>query len=157
MPTILSATRVASKMQNNQEIISKTLIDNIIINCNMKYQAGIIETSITDHYSIYLIVPEIKKIANEPNTFQYRLNNYNCQRKFNFYLNHYGIMNVLENHIAESAYDQFYNIFQDAYDKSFPIKTKSITIKDIKKPWVNETLISKIKRRARGPHSEEKL
>ena len=56
-------------------------------------------------------------------------------------------MDVLNNHIAESAYKQFYDIFQDSYDKSFPIKTKPITIKDINKPWVTETLISKIKRR----------
>ena len=70
----------------------------------MKYQSGIIETSITDHYSIYLIVPEFKKTINEPNTFQYRLNNYNCQRKFNFYLKHFGINDVLNNQIAESAF-----------------------------------------------------
>ena len=97
IPTILNATRVASKIVNNQEVISKTLIDNIMINYNMKYQSGIIETSITDHYSTYLIVPEFKKTINEPNTFQFRLNNYNCQRKFNFYLNHFGIMEVLNN------------------------------------------------------------
>ena len=147
IPTILNSTRVASKITNNQEVITKTLIDNIMINYNMKYQSGIIETSITDHYSIYLIVPEFKKTINEPNTFQYRLNNYNCQRKFNFYLKHFGINDVLNNQIAESAYEQFYKIFQDSYDKSFPIKTKTITIKNIQKPWVTETLISKIKRR----------
>ena len=147
IPTILNATRVASKITNNQEVITKTLIDNIMINYNMKYQSGIIETSITDHYSIYLIVPEFKKTINEPNTFQYRLNNYNCQRKFNFYLKHFGINDVLNNQIAESAFNQFYKIFQDSYDKSFPIKTKTITIKNIQKPWVTETLISKIKRR----------
>ena len=147
IPTILNATRVASKITNNQEVITKTLIDNIMINYNMKYQSGIIETSITDHYSIYLIVPEFKKTINEPNTFQYRLNNYNCQRKFNFYLKHFGINDVLNNQIAESAFEQFYKIFQDSYDKSFPIKTKTITIKNIQKPWVTETLISKIKRR----------
>ena len=61
MPTILSATRVATKVINNQTVTSETLIDNIIINYDMEYQSGIIETSITDHYSIYIIIPEIKK------------------------------------------------------------------------------------------------
>ena len=61
MPTILSATRVATKVLNNQTVTSETLIDNIIINYDMVYQSGIIETSITDHYSIYIIIPEIKK------------------------------------------------------------------------------------------------
>ena len=49
---------MASKITNNQEVLTKTLIGNIMINYNMKNQSGIIETGITDHYSIYLIVPE---------------------------------------------------------------------------------------------------
>ena len=105
----------------------------------MKYQSGIIETSITDHYSIYIIIPEIKKIINESNKVQYRLNNYKCQRKFNFYLNHYEITQVLDNQIVKSAYEQFCKIFQDFYNKSFPIKTKTVTLKDLQKPWVTET------------------
>ena len=106
MPTILSPTRVASKVINNQTVTTETLIDNIIINYDMEYQSGISESSITDHYSIYIIIPEIKKVTKEPNTIKYRLYNYGCQRKFNFHLNHYGIMEVLDNHIAEPAYDQ---------------------------------------------------
>ena len=78
IPTILSATRVEIKIKNNEEVLSETLIDNTIINYDMKYQSGIIETSITDHYSIYIIIPEIKKIINESNKVQYRLNNYKC-------------------------------------------------------------------------------
>ena len=60
MPTIFSDTRVANKVINNQEVTTKTLIDNIMINYDMEYQSGLIDTSITDHYSIYIIIPEIK-------------------------------------------------------------------------------------------------
>ena len=147
MPTIYSATRVASKIINNQEVTTKTLIDNIMINYDMEYQSGIIETSITDHYSIYIIIPEIKKVISESNTIEYRLYNYNCQRKFNFFLNHNGITDVLDNHNAELAFDQFHQLFDDTYNKSFPIKTKTITTKGMQKPWVTETLINKIKER----------
>ena len=147
MPTILSPTRVATKVINNQPVTSKTLIDNIIINYDMEYQSGIIETSITDHYSIYIIIPEFKKAFNEPITKEYRLYNYDCQRKFNFHLNHYGITDVLDIHIAEPAFDQFDNILSDSYNKAFPIKTKTITEKNIQKPWVTETLINKTKER----------
>ena len=110
----------------------------------MKFQSGIIETSITDHYSIYIIIPEIKKVINDSNQVQYRLNNYKCQRKFNFYLNHEDISHVLVNQNAESAYEQFHKIFQESYDKSFPIKTKTVTLKDLQKPWVTETHLSNI-------------
>ena len=149
MPTILSSTRVATKIINNQEVTSETLIDNIMINYNMEYQSGIIETSITDHYSIYIIIPEIKKVINGPYTIQYRLYNDYCQRKFNFYLQHYGIKDVMDMYNAESAFDQFDQIFEDTYNKSFPIKTKTITAKRMQKPWVTEALIDKVDERER--------
>ena len=70
IPTIVSATRVAAKKQDNQEVTSATLIDNILINYDVKYQSGIIETSITDHYSIYNSSRNLKKyINNNSNTF----------------------------------------------------------------------------------------
>ncbi|CAL4063742.1 unnamed protein product, partial [Meganyctiphanes norvegica] len=147
IPTILSATRVASKIQNDQEIISETLIDNIFINHNMHYQSGIIESSITDHYSIYIIIPEIKKPSIEPDTITYRLINNSRLRTFHCYLNHLEINQVLDNYNAESAWPQFYKIFDDSYNKSFPIKTKTITNKNSQKPWINEELINGLKRR----------
>ncbi|CAL4059458.1 unnamed protein product [Meganyctiphanes norvegica] len=146
IPTILSATRVASKIQNDQEIISETLIDNIFINHNMNYQSGTIESNITDHYSIYIILPEIKKPSIEPDTIKYRLINNSRLRTFHCYLNHLGINQVLDNYHAESAYTQFYNIFDYSYNKSFPIKTKTITNKYSQKPWINEELINGLKR-----------
>ena len=73
--------------------------------------------------------------------------NHHHQRKFNSLLNHHGITDVLDNHTAETAFDQFDNLFSDSYNKAFPIKTKTITEKDIRKPWVTQTLINKIKER----------
>ena len=149
LPTILSPTRVATRMINNKEITTKTLIDNILINHNIQYQSGIIETSITDHYSVYIVVTDINKANTVPHTIQYRINNYKCQRKFNFYLIQYGIENILNNHIAQTAYNTFNDIFQKSYNRSFPIKSKIIKEKDIQKPWITETFISKIKKRDR--------
>ena len=67
------------------------------------------------------------------------------QRKFNNELNQSEIKQVLNNNIAESAYEQFFSIFQSIYDISFPIKTKIITEKDLKKPWIHDTLIKRMK------------
>ena len=50
---------------------------------------------------------------------------------------------------AESAFDQFDQIFEDTYNKSFPIKTKTITAKRMQKPWVTEALIDKVDERER--------
>ena len=79
LPTILSPTRVATIIQNEQEIVTETLIDNIFINNNMKCLTGIIETSITDHYSVYIKIPEINSTNNNSTSIQYRSINYKSQ------------------------------------------------------------------------------
>ena len=37
-----------------------------------------------------------------------------------------------------------YDIFQSSYKKSFPIKVKTITENNNKKPWVNDELVDKM-------------
>merc|ERR1712105_401607 len=121
-------------------------IDNILIKYNMNYQSGIIKTSITDHYTIYIIVPEISKQPNEKFITQYRLHNEHCQNKFNNLLNNSDIRLVLKIQIGESAFPQFINTFQDHYDKAFPIKTPpKKNLKNIQKPWVTGDLLKKIR------------
>ena len=146
VPTIFSATRVATIKQNGQYITTKTLIDNIFINHNINHQSGIIESTISDHYPIYIIIPELAGISKaKPNSVQYRLINDLRQRKFNNELNQSDIKGVLNNNNAELAYEQFFSIFQSIYDISFPIKIKILTEKDIQKPWINDTLIKRLK------------
>ena len=146
MPTILSPTRVATKEQNGQTITTETLIDNIFINYNMQYQSGLIETSITDHYSIFIIIPDIEKAAQaDPITKHYRPVNNISQRKFNHLLNQSNISELLLYNHAESACSKFLDTFDTSYDIAFPIKTKNISHKDVQSPWVNETLIKRIK------------
>ena len=146
MPTIFSPTRVASRIVNGQLTTSETLIDNIFINHNIQCQSGIIETSITDHYSIYISIPEIRKtVRMEPITKQYRVINNMSQRKFNHLLVHSGILDVLHINSGSIAFTQFLNIFQNTYNEAFPLKTKIVTHKDEQKPWVTEILINRMK------------
>ena len=145
VPTILSPTRVVMKKCNGQDRISSTLIDNIFINHNTNHQSGIIETAFSDHYSVFIIIPEISTSQQGSSTIQYRLINHNNINKFNHLLLHNGIKDVLNITDAETAYNQFSNIFDTSYNASFPIKTKMLSQKDIQKPWINDTLIGMIK------------
>ena len=147
MPTILSPTRVASFTQNGQEVFTKTLIDNIFLNHNIKCLSGVIETSITDHYSVYVKVPELNKSYDIPTTIKYRLINSKSQRTFNNYLCYFKINDVLNIHSAELAYAKFYNIFSNCYEKSFPIKTKTITQKGKSYPWISDSHLNDMKER----------
>ena len=77
----------------------------------------------------------------EPETKEYRLINESKMRTFLCYLNHLGIKEILNDFEAESAYPQFYKIFQYSYEKSFPIKMKAIKERNNKKPWVSDELL----------------
>ena len=57
-------------------------------------------------------------------------------------------MQVLNNYDAKSACEQFITNFDNEYDKSFPIKSKILTYKDILKPWIDDTAIKRIKIRS---------
>ena len=48
---------------------------------------------------------------------------------------------------AETAFTTFFNIFNQIYDKYFPIKIKNVTKKSLRKPWVTYTMSEKIKRK----------
>ena len=55
-PTILEATRVASISRNGIIHITRTSIDNIFINDKLNHKSGLIYSSITDHYPIFLSI-----------------------------------------------------------------------------------------------------
>ena len=153
IPTIFSATRVEFKDFINEDNIitedTSTLIDNIFINNNIEYQSGIIETDISDHYSTFIIVPDITLDSQtEPDKVSSRLINEFRERKFNNDLCKSDIMQVLNNYDAKSACEQFFTNFDREYDTSFPIKSKIPTYKDILKPWIDDTAIKKIKIRS---------
>ena len=60
IPTIVEPTRIATKtLQSGEQITTKTLIDNIIIKPNITHLSGLIDSCITDHFPIYISIPEI--------------------------------------------------------------------------------------------------
>ena len=148
MPTILKATRVSlSTNSDGLDIKSETLLDNIFINQNIKSMSGIINSSISDHYPVYIILPDVQMQKSKLYSFKYRLINNQKQRTFNSYLNHYKINDILNDYIAESAYNKFFSIFQKAYDKSFPLMIKYKTHKDLLHPWITESHLSDMRER----------
>ena len=140
IPTILAATRVSLITNNDgSEKRSDTLIDNIFINQQINFNSGLIQMSITDHYPIYIILPDLKIKNAKPIKVNYREINDYSQRTFNSYLYFYQINEILNDYLAESAYTKFFSIFQASYDKSFPLQSKFITHKDEVHPWITES------------------
>ena len=48
---------------------------------------------------------------------------------------------------AKEVFSEFSETFTELYDKTFPIKSKTLNYKDIRSPWVTDTLLLKIDNR----------
>ena len=134
MPIITRATRVSTKLKNDgTTITSKTLIDNILIKANTNYISGVINTRISDHYSIFTSIPLISKETIQNTQIKYRLiNDYN-QRKFNCQLLQSDMSNILNETNSQLAFSTFYKTFKCLYDNCFNIKTKNLDKKRYRK------------------------
>ena len=55
------------------------------------------------------------------------------------------IFDILSENNGNVAFSKFYKTFKYLYDNCFTIITKDLTKKDIEKPWINETLLKRMK------------
>ena len=133
VPTILSPTRIATKtLQSGEQVTTKTLIDNIIIKPNITHSSGLIESCITDHFPVYVSIPEIKLDTSPNKVIDHRLITENSKRKFRQALIR---SNLLIYHTdAKEEFSHFNIIFNELYNKYFPVCKKTITLKDETKP-----------------------
>ena len=146
-PTILNPTRVASVLRNGQLVTTETLIDNVYLNTQKKFKSWTLEASISDHFPVFTSLSDCKiPESNEETTIHYRLINDITLRKFRYALeNNVELNNLYANYTIETVFSQFLTIFTKLYEHYFPIKQLKLTRKGIYKPWINLTLISRMK------------
>ncbi|CAL4085424.1 unnamed protein product, partial [Meganyctiphanes norvegica] len=136
-PTILAPTRVASIMRDGQLVTTNSLIDNIYLNTQSKFQSGILEVSISDHYPIFALINEQSiPSSNKETTIKYRLINENTLNKFKYDLaNNPEISNIFRTNSGQEAFSKFLTLFSNLYDIYFPIKSKkNLLEKDYSNP-----------------------
>ena len=145
-PTILEPTRVASVHRNGQQITTETLIDNIFVNTQLDFKSGLIYSSISDHYPVYISINQsTDQQAEENNIIKYRIIDDFSTVKFKLALSN--SLNLLLNEITDPriAFTKFYLLIDELYNKYFPVKTKIVSKKAQLKPWINQTLVNRIK------------
>ena len=145
-PTILEPTRVATVNRNGQRVTTESLIDNIFINTQLDFKSGLIYSSISDHYPVFISIHHSTNQQTEENcTIKYRVIDEFTIRKFKFALSI--SLNSLLNDATDpqTAFTKFYLLLDELYNKYFPIKTKSVSKKAQQKPWINQTLVNRIK------------
>ena len=146
-PTILTPTRVASVLRNGQLVTTKTLIDNVYLNTQNNFKSGTLEVTISDHFPVFTSLSDCKvPEPNEETIIHYRLINDITLRKFRYALeNNVELNNLYANYAIENVFSQFLTIFTKLYEHYFPIKQLKLTRKGIYKPWINLSLITRMK------------
>ena len=129
---------------------SATLIDNIFVSKPGNVISGNIVSDLSDHFPIFCVAKQALVGGGEhhdPVTFKYRVHN-----EFTLNLLYSRIANtnfdsVLNSHDINVALSQFYDILYDIYDTCCPIRIKTLSSKDIQKPWITRDILNIIKRR----------
>lgn len=126
---------------------SATCIDHIWYNSFNVHRAGVFETNITDHYSIFCI-------------FNYNVHKKTC--KISFRDHSQTNLDILGNEmyiLTESYYNTFngldingktelfLGLLWKTYDRCCPLMYKEVSLKRLMKPWITDRLIASIKRK----------
>ena len=135
IPLITKPTRVTQT--------TATLIDNIFTNDfkeTKKHYQGILYNDISDHYPIYHINTEMKKLCRESKTEWKRSINQNRIENFIDECSTMEWGNVINSWDAQIAYTHFHNSFSKLYDKCFPLKRTKSNEYSTRLPWLSDSL-----------------
>ena len=149
-PTILEPKRIASIHRNGECVITESLIDNIFINTQLIFKSGLIDSTISDHFPVFISIQhESAQQVEESKTIKFRTFDDYSIRKFNFALSN-SLVSLLEGvNDPETAYTKFHKLIDKLCNIYFPIKTKILSKKAQSKPWINQVLANRIKIRDR--------
>ena len=128
---------------------SATLIDNIFMRNPIDFTAGLLNFDISDHLPIFLIKRNLfhTPIENECIHVKYRLiNNETLQNMYNV-LDNYDFDEIVNSDDCSHSLSMLTNVLFQTYDSCCPIKSKSISPKKFKKPWITKNILKNIKKR----------
>ena len=140
-PLISKPTRIADE--------SATLLDNIFIRNPSNYKSGIFNIDISDHFPIFLIIRNFFRVpsTNGNIKFQYRL--INEETLLNMYneLCEYDFSDILDTNDCSVSLSMFTEALHEVYNSCCPLKSKTVSPKAIRKPWINKNILKNIKKR----------
>ena len=145
IPTITRPTRITPT--------SSTLIDNIFTNLWSKVaDSSVVISDLSDHFPVLTIIS-----LDVPRKVPFRRNNerlVNDSRKEKFgialgNINWQSVTNSCQNGDPNKAYDQFFDLYKEAYDTAFPLRTATKKPGPIfKQPWMSIGLLKSSKKKA---------
>lgn len=127
-----------------------TCLDHIFIrksveSCLMKYESFVINSDITDHFPTYLNISYITKNINSTSE-NITINNFDND-KFNDMISKQHWEGVVSCTDPNQAFDIFFKLFRDVYNKCMSTKTIKKTTNKKLKPWITQGIIKSIQYR----------
>ena len=143
IPVITIPTRVTS--------VSSTVIDHIWCNsANDLCKSGVIVSDITDHYPVFILIPEVFQSHN-----QYVERLFRCHSAANIEALHGEVSNIVSDFAMYDSFDidtrckVFVDKLVDAYNSACPINRKRISRKRAVAPWLTGALLRSINEKHR--------
>ena len=140
IPTICKPTRLTDS--------SSTLIDNIFASNLRNFVSGIFTIDISDHLPIFIIYKDYLATDRlSPKEITYRLINEATLNNFYERFRSEVATFSIDNSNVDSSIELLNEKILNCYNYCCPIKTKTISVKDQIKPWINSQIKENIKKR----------
>ena len=130
--------------------MSFALIDNIFVNEPTNYTSGLILSSISDHYPVFVVFHDFfSQLDNNANckTISFRvLDDINIRKLYDSIesLDFTDVISVDDVSVGMAMLD---SIVMGYYNECCPVKTKTISYKDSLKPWIDQVVKGEIRKR----------
>ena len=140
-PLITRPTRISET--------SCTLIDNIFSTCVSDNKSGIIPCDLSDHCLVFSIIHNLFSNQHQASTtFPFRLHNTDSLSNLCHAISEHDFTSVTQCNEVDQSISHFDNIIMHYYNHHCPVKTKTISYKNLSKPWVDAETRLKIKKRS---------
>ena len=141
IPTISKPTRINDK--------SASLIDNIFMSNPSNLTAGIIVTDISDHFPVFVLKNSVflNQNCNETFNIKYRLINEITLQNLHNELEPCDFSTIIDPNNCSLSIQNLTDVLDTAFKNCCPLKIKTVSYKDIKKPWITKEIIKLIKQR----------
>ena len=129
---------IADTTHPGHGVSAPSLIDHIWINQLCTYNSGVVQTGISDHYTLYIQLPFLTKKSNQEK-IKITFRDCSCYNQIKFTDSIRNInWNVVRMNDVNLYLNNFISKVNEKYQENFPVKTKYVTIKYFQNPWHND-------------------
>ena len=140
-PVISKPTRITDT--------SASLLDNIFVKTPINYTAGSLISDLSDHFPVFCVFNNLfdRKISSSQISFSHRKINVASLTSLYNALNSYDFSDIVSCSDVNIAIARLDNVLFENFNIFCPLVNKTVSPKNVNKPWISRDIISHIKRR----------